>query len=227
MAKSNKVVSIKQDQSGPELVLQADERAAKQYVTEFVQVDGKLDGIERTFCKAFAENHEGHTAPQLKTAFAALRESGVFAQLSKQHVDNISSTAQWIAALPYNDQDDLFESENFRTAYRAMRWPAKAPAPKTGPVEDADSEPTGTRAPSQPSRGPVTIDQECNDVTMELNSVIEHIGDIMSKYPQHVYAPALEMLARDIGAAIEKAAQVRLQYASKNNVRYEIEEIAA
>lgn len=201
-----------EDQKGNEFVLKADIAAANKYTLAYLAADSALENAERDFCKAFASNHEGHLKPAIKAGFKTLKESGAFNGLSNQTIDNLSSAAQWIAIQKYELQDKLFESKAFRKAYHAARWPVtvKAEVTKADTVASKEVKPVSqhvTPAPVQKA----DYNGACNEIAIELNSVIEHISDVIKAYPNHVGNGALEMLAREIGTAIEKAAHARLQ----------------
>lgn len=201
----------------PDLVLKADTRIASKYVTAITKADNAVANAERDFCKGFAHNHEGHLPKALKAGFKALRDSGVFSALSDQVIRNLSSRAQWIAAQPYSVQDAIFEADNFKKAYEAARWP-KSEADDAAEGEEGESE-SAAPAPREPaSHAPVipqNFDGACNEIAIELNTVIEHIAQIFNQYSDHASANVLMVLAADINSAVEKAAKARLATPSK------------
>lgn len=210
------------DEKGNEFVLQADIRAADVYALAYIAADGAIENAEREFCKAFSTNHEGHLKPAIKAGFAKLKESGAFNGLQKQTVDNLSSCAQWVAVQSYDVQDELFDSSAFRKAYHAARWPVKGSTSSDNDTSATDTNEVKEAPVSVPryvGKPVQSFNEEANEIAMELNSVIEHISDVMKKYPQHEGSAVLEFLAREIGFSIEKAAKSRLQLARSETVK--------
>jgi hypothetical protein len=209
------------DNKGNEFVLKADIQAATKYTMAYLLADSAVENAEREFCKAFAHNHEGHLKAAIKAGFAAIKAAGAFDGLSKQSIDNLSSAAQWIALQPYNTQDDLFEAVAFRKAYQAARWPVSvAPSVTVEPVEPAPSKESHAAPLIVPHKKAATsnFNEACNDIAVELNTVIEHIAEVIRAYPEHQGNASLGALALDIGRAIEKAAHARLQAMQNDTV---------
>ena len=201
-----------------DLVLTADKRIATTYAKAIMKADGQVQQAERTFCAGFATNHQGQEPKAIKAGFGKLRASKVFEHLAKQSVDNLSSMAQFIAALPEDAQDALFAADNFRKAYLEKRRPvaASTPAGDTEVPDGIESPASGREnAVPEPASEPETFDEACNRIAVDLNSVVESIANVLSAHPAHVGGSVLEMLARDIGKAVEKAAHARMQVLNK------------